>query len=449
MKQAKIRDRPSRSISMRRLCSSAMAAVLGLGAVTAMTIPTNAQAYVSVGISVGFAPPPLPVYSQPPIPGPGYIWTPGYWAWDGDDEDYYWVPGAWVLAPEPGLLWTPAWWGWDNGVYLFHTGYWGPEVGFYGGVPYGFGYTGFGYEGGYWEHNRFFYNRTVNNITNVNIVNVYNRPVTRNTFTHVSFNGPGGVTARPTPQQMAAERARHFAPTQIQVRHQQLAARDPVQRASRNHGAPPIAATVKPASFKGPGVVRSVQAGGAYHPPPMAARAAMARPGAKAPNGGNAPMANAMNARHAAPGAQPRTAFNAPEHGAPPRGGVHTPERAPYAANRQAMRPYERPAPGHPAAERPEARAYAPPHAPSSERYARTETYNRPYVRPQAEYRATPEARAYHPPPQYRAPPEARVNRPPPMAKYRAPPQRAEPRGGPPPRQQRREEPRRPGEHER
>jgi len=42
-------------------------------------------------------------------PGDGYIWTPGYWAWDGE---YYWVPGTWVLAPEAGYLWTPGYWGW-------------------------------------------------------------------------------------------------------------------------------------------------------------------------------------------------------------------------------------------------------------------------------------------------------------------------------------------------
>ena len=100
-------------------------------------------------IAVDIAPPPLPVYDQPPIPAPGYIWTPGYWTWD-DDTGYYWVPGTWVLPPEPALLWTPGYWGWNDGVYAFHEGYWGPEVGFYGGVSYGFGYTGEGYEGGYW-----------------------------------------------------------------------------------------------------------------------------------------------------------------------------------------------------------------------------------------------------------------------------------------------------------
>src|SRR6266436_4850880 len=64
-------------------------------------------ASAQVAISVTIAPPELPVYEQPICPGDGYIWTPGYWAWDGDDEDYYWVPGTWVIAPRIGYLWTP------------------------------------------------------------------------------------------------------------------------------------------------------------------------------------------------------------------------------------------------------------------------------------------------------------------------------------------------------
>ena len=97
-----------------------------------------AFAQISVGISVTFAPPELPVYVQPICPAEGYIWTPGYWAWDG--SDYYWVPGTWVLAPEVGFLWTPPYWGWETGRYFFHDGYWGPRIGFYGGINYGFGY---------------------------------------------------------------------------------------------------------------------------------------------------------------------------------------------------------------------------------------------------------------------------------------------------------------------
>src|SRR6516162_10997197 len=105
-------------------------------ALLATAAPLGAQAAVAIGVSINIAPPVLPVYVQPPMPGVGYIWTPGYWAWG--DEGYYWVPGTWVLAPAPGMLWTPGYWGWVDGAYIWHTGYWGPHVGFYGGVNYGF-----------------------------------------------------------------------------------------------------------------------------------------------------------------------------------------------------------------------------------------------------------------------------------------------------------------------
>src|ERR1700742_3678236 len=106
-------------------------------------------AFGQIGITVSFGPPALPVYEQPICPGDGYLWTPGYWAYD-DDDGYYWVPGTWVMAPEPGYLWTPAWWGWGDGGYAFHEGYWATEVGFYGGINYGFGYFGVGFGGGRW-----------------------------------------------------------------------------------------------------------------------------------------------------------------------------------------------------------------------------------------------------------------------------------------------------------
>src|SRR5579859_794023 len=60
-------------------------------------------------VQVQEAPPPLPEYDQPPCPGDGYLWTPGYWRWGG--AGYYWVPGVWVLPPSPGVLWTPPFWG--------------------------------------------------------------------------------------------------------------------------------------------------------------------------------------------------------------------------------------------------------------------------------------------------------------------------------------------------
>jgi hypothetical protein len=65
---------------------------------------TNAQ--VSIAISANIAPPELPVYVQPECPVEGYLWQPGYWAYD-DEDGYYWVPGVWVLKVAPmGFTWV-------------------------------------------------------------------------------------------------------------------------------------------------------------------------------------------------------------------------------------------------------------------------------------------------------------------------------------------------------
>src|SRR5690348_5647946 len=93
--------------------------------------------FAQVRVAIRFGPPALPVYEQPVCPGEDYIWVPGYWGYDYDFNDYYWVPGTWVLAPEPGFFWTPGYWAWESDAFLFHEGYWGPHVGFYGGINYG------------------------------------------------------------------------------------------------------------------------------------------------------------------------------------------------------------------------------------------------------------------------------------------------------------------------
>ena len=105
-----------------------------------------------------------------------------------------------MQPPQVGVLWTPGYWGWGGGPYLFHAGYWGPHIGFYGGVNYGFGYGGVGYEGGYWNHGSFAYNRSVNNVSNVSVTNVYNKTVINNTTVNrTSFNGGTGGS-RPSRQ---------------------------------------------------------------------------------------------------------------------------------------------------------------------------------------------------------------------------------------------------------
>jgi YXWGXW repeat-containing protein len=223
-----------------------------LVALAVLTMPVSSRAQVAVGVSIHVGPPALPVFTQPICPGPGYVWTPGYWAYG--DDGYYWVPGTWVVAPV-GMLWTPGYWGWGASVYVWHPGYWGPHVGFYGGINYGFGYTGIGYAGGYWRGRDFYYNRTVNNVNVTNVHNTYNTTIINHTtVNNVSYNGgPGGINARATAAENAAARERHVATTTEQMDHEHAARNNRDQLASVNHGRPAFAATPKAGEFNGHG----------------------------------------------------------------------------------------------------------------------------------------------------------------------------------------------------
>jgi WXXGXW repeat (2 copies) len=239
-------------------------------AVMMVSLSAASFGQIVVGVSVRVAPPALPVYTQPICPGPGYMWTPGYWSWN-DDAGYYWVPGTWVIGPV-GLLWTPGYWGWSGGVYGWRAGYWGPHIGFYGGVNYGYGYGGVGFAGGEWRGRSFYYNRSVTNVTNV--TTVYNRTVIVNE-NHVAFNGgQGGVAARPNHAEEIAEHEHHREPLAAQTHHEHMASQNKQNFATENHGRPAIAATAKPGEFKGHGVVGAKAAGAAYHPPAMSPKEA-------------------------------------------------------------------------------------------------------------------------------------------------------------------------------
>jgi len=237
-------------------------------AVGLLAIPASFGAQVAVGVSVRFGPPILPVYVQPVCPAPGFIWVPGYWAYGPDG--YFWVPGTWVEPPEVGLLWTPGYWGWDDGVYAWYPGYWGPEVGYYGGINYGFGYTGVGFFGGYWRGGTYYYNRAVTNVNVTVVHNTYNTTVINNstTINRVSFNGGrGGTTARPTSREMEVARQHHVPMTSEQTQHQQAASSNRTLLASVNHGRPDVAATPRPGEFKGRGALETGRPATSNRPP--------------------------------------------------------------------------------------------------------------------------------------------------------------------------------------
>ncbi len=283
---------------------------------------------VEVALSVNVAPPPLPVYEQPPLPSPGYIWVPGYWSYGPDG--YFWVPATWVLPPDPDLLWTPGYWEFSDGMYVWNPGYWAPAVGFYGGIVYGFGYFGHGYDGGYWRDHQFYYNRTVNNIGNTSVTTVYNKTVNNVTVNNISYNGPGGVGARPTAEEQAAARQGRHAPTREQAAQATAASHQHELLASVNQGHPPIAATSQPGSFSGPGVV----------PARTAARGAPAN----AARSGHAPGAtgSAAGASRASAGSREGSP---PPSTEPPRRLAQAPPQTAPAPTHQAPGPAERATP--------------------------------------------------------------------------------------------------------
>jgi hypothetical protein len=103
---------------------------------------------------------------------------------------------------------------------------------------------------------------------------------------------------KPTTHQIALAKESHLPPTQEQARHAQTAARDPALSLTQSQGHPAVAATVRPAQLKGPGVV-AARPGRPVLP---------AKPGVPS-NGSNASTAptpsNSGGASHALPGFAP------------------------------------------------------------------------------------------------------------------------------------------------
>ncbi|MEJ0001423.1 MAG: hypothetical protein WDO13_21220 [Verrucomicrobiota bacterium] len=230
-----------------------------------------------------------------PATGPG----------DADDNDYYWVPGAWVVAPEIGFLWTPCWWGWQDGAYCFHPGYWGQGVGFYGGVNYGYGYYGRGYDGGYWRGSHFHYNRAANNVGNLRGGHLYSHAVANN-GSRVSFNGGrGGIAAAPTAAERRAGSERHVGATAEQNHLTRSAQADPGQRFSASRGRPALTGTGRPGTFHGTTANAGLPRGGSAETGAPAAGRASRLPGESAFTGESRAAADRVTAPRTAAANEP------------------------------------------------------------------------------------------------------------------------------------------------
>ena len=71
---------------------------------------------------VRYGPPP-PRYAVVGVaPGPGYLWTDGFWDWRGGN--YIWMQGRWLRPPHPRAVWVPGGWVQERGTYRLHRGHW-------------------------------------------------------------------------------------------------------------------------------------------------------------------------------------------------------------------------------------------------------------------------------------------------------------------------------------
>jgi hypothetical protein len=73
--------------------------------------------------------PPQPIEELPPDQKPAgenVQWLPGYWAWDGDRNDYIWVSGIWRNVP-PGRQWLPGHWVQAAGGWQWSPGFWAQQ----------------------------------------------------------------------------------------------------------------------------------------------------------------------------------------------------------------------------------------------------------------------------------------------------------------------------------
>ena len=79
-----------------------LAAAFMLAVVTA-TASTMAAARTDVDVNIGIGPPPALVETVPPSRA-GYVWAPGYWAWNG--HKHVWKKGYW-MHERRGYAWAP------------------------------------------------------------------------------------------------------------------------------------------------------------------------------------------------------------------------------------------------------------------------------------------------------------------------------------------------------
>ena len=103
---------------MKKVLVSALFAAGMIGAV-ATPLPSVA----AVGVFVNIGPPPARS-ERVPEPRRGYVWSPGYWNWQGNKhKKHVWVKGSW-LRERQGYSYQPHRWVERDGRWNLERGRW-------------------------------------------------------------------------------------------------------------------------------------------------------------------------------------------------------------------------------------------------------------------------------------------------------------------------------------
>ena len=89
---------------------------------TTVTREVTTTGPVTRGVLVTQAPPAVRIETQTVSPGPNYVWTRGYWRWNG--ATYDWAPGSWVARPRATAVWVDGHWLRRGSRWVWVAGQW-------------------------------------------------------------------------------------------------------------------------------------------------------------------------------------------------------------------------------------------------------------------------------------------------------------------------------------
>ena len=93
-----------------------VSALLAAGTIAAVATPLSSEAQIYLNIA-----PPAVRYEAVPAPRSGYVWSNGYWGYDG--SQHTWTAGDWQ-ASRPGYTYSQPRWVENNGRWGYQSSRW-------------------------------------------------------------------------------------------------------------------------------------------------------------------------------------------------------------------------------------------------------------------------------------------------------------------------------------